>query len=87
MTNPMGIAALLTALVCLATFLFLMKPFDPVVIMCRWLYALRRGVWILGTMLWDAPSEAKHRWVTQRPADRQALSELEREFPAGTEAE
>lgn len=87
MTNPLSVAAILTGLILLAVFIFLVRPFDPVVILCRWLYAGRRAVYILGTMLWDAPSEARYWWVTQRPSDSEALADLEKQYPAGEERE
>jgi len=75
--------AIIFLLIMATVLVSLLKGKDPIELLARWAYAFRRGVWILGTMLWDSAGEFRHRWQTQRPKDAAALLELEREFPAG----
>ncbi len=75
--------AILTGLILLSALLCMLKRQDPIVLLSRWGYALRRAIWITGTMLWDSAGEFRHRWETQRPGDEAALQQLEEEFPAG----
>jgi len=86
MTSISDPRAILTALIVLTTLLCLLKKADPIVLLSRWGYALRRGVWIAGQMAWESPGEFKYRWQTQRPRDAEALAKLEAEYPAGEEA-
>jgi len=85
MTSISDPRAILTALIVVTALICLLKRADPVVLMSRWGYALRRAIWIAGQMAWEAPSEFRHQWKAQRPADAQELAKLEERYPAGPE--
>lgn len=77
--------ALLSLLFCVIGLACLLRRRDPIELVCRWLYAFRRIVYIVGTMAWDSGAEFRFRWESQKPQDVAAIAELEAEFPAGPE--
>ncbi len=85
MTNPLAAPALLTLAIIIIVLVSFLQKADPIVLFCRYAYAFRRAVFIVGSMLWDSAGEFKYRWESQRPADAETLRSLEAEFPAGSE--
>ena len=83
MTSIYDPRAYLTAILVLAGLLSILKGKDPIVLGCRWAYAFRRAVWILGSMAWDSAGEFRHRWKSQRPQDAEELRQTAARYPAG----
>lgn len=84
LADPRAIA---TALMVVTILIGLLRKQDPAQLIAEALYAIRRAIFIVGTMALDSPGEFRLRWREQRPRDAEALARLEAEYPAGVETE